>query len=168
MASYDAFIKQLTNPRYLRRDLRVADIKGPRVPKVGVPRVGFMAGSPNPDETNKIKKYLISRKKDFLNEKSLVDLGKELGYEFTKGKNNTYRNTDFEWKVNKIVNENPELYKLTEQDKNRAYNKRFKEELKIANYDDWGKLNIEQKRAIYNISAGLKSGRDPKIGRAHV
>ena len=44
MASYDAFIKQLTNPRYLRRDLRVADIKGPRVPKVGVPRVTYKDG----------------------------------------------------------------------------------------------------------------------------
>ena len=45
MASYDAFIKQLTNPRYLRRDLKISDIKGPRVPNIGVPRVGFAKGT---------------------------------------------------------------------------------------------------------------------------
>jgi hypothetical protein len=44
MASYDAFIKQLTNPRYLRRDLKISDIKGPRVPNIGVPRVTYKDG----------------------------------------------------------------------------------------------------------------------------
>ena len=45
MASYDAFIKQLTNPRYLRRDLKISDIKGPRVPNIGVPRVTYKDGN---------------------------------------------------------------------------------------------------------------------------
>lgn len=45
MASYDAFIKQLTNPKYLRRDLKIADIKGPRVPNIGMPRLGYRDGN---------------------------------------------------------------------------------------------------------------------------
>lgn len=45
MASYDAFIKQLTNPKYLRRDLKISDIKGPRVPNIGMPRLGYRDGN---------------------------------------------------------------------------------------------------------------------------
>jgi hypothetical protein len=45
MASYDAFIKQLTNPKYLRRDLKIADIKRPGVPNIGMPRLGYRDGN---------------------------------------------------------------------------------------------------------------------------